>query len=297
MQSAIMQGQSIARDSATSHYVNAARFASEGRYSMAIGEMRRAMEFLPSEPQLRVDLADLLTASGDTGGATRELQQLADRTPPYGPAVVRLGDLRLAAGDTSGAVAHYQRLVARDTPFPPALMRLGDIAQQSGRRVQAIDHYREAVRADSAYVEAWLSLGSLLVIMDRYDEALEAFTRARRAAPDDESVSSLESLAGQRKQDYDEGTAAGKMRARIIVTATRQDAERVRQQVVGGADFISLCMKTSIDATAQVGGDLGFFGPGELLPQFEEAVKQLRVGQVSPIVQIPSGYAIVLRAN
>lgn len=297
MQRAILQGQSAARDSAQKYYVRAAQSASEGRYGPAISDLRKAMEFLPNEHQLKVDMAVLLAASGDRAAAVRELEPVANKPDPYGPAVIQLGDFRLAEGDTAGATAHYLKLITGSDPFPPALLRMGDIAQDQGRREDAARSYRQAVRADSTFIEAWLSLGSLLVVMDRYTEALRAFDRAVQLDSLNELARRLRSLARQRRQDYDEGVAAGQMRARIIVAQTRQEAEDIRRRLVSGADFIALATKHSTDPTSEVGGDLGFFGEGEMIPVFEQAVRQLQPGQISPILQLPAGFAIIMRVN
>ncbi|XP_050340460.1 uncharacterized protein LOC126766793 [Bactrocera neohumeralis] len=43
------------------------------------------------------------------------------------------------------------------------------------------------------------------------------------------------------------------------------------------------------------GGDLGFFGPGEMMKPFEDAVRSLRVGEISGVVQTDSGLHIIKR--
>jgi len=297
MQRAVLQGQSAARDSAQKYYVDAARIAAEGRYGPAIAQLRKAMEFLPNEPQLKVDMAVLLMASGDKAGAVRELEPLAEQPSPYGPAVIQLGDFELGDGDTTAALAYYGKLTIGPDPFSPALLRMGDVAQAQGKRMDAARYYREATRTDSTFIEAWLSLGSVYVIMDRYAEGLRAFDRAVAVDPANNMAQELQRLAIQRKEEYDEGLATGKMRARIIVTETREDAARVRQMLANGADFIALATNHSIDPTAQVGGDLGFFAEGEMIPVFEQAVKQLNPGEISPVLNLPSGYGIILRVN
>jgi tetratricopeptide (TPR) repeat protein len=297
MQRAISQGQSAARDSAQTYYLNAARMASEGRYVPSIEAMKKAIEFLPNEPRLRSDLASLILASGDKPAAIRELEALAGQIPPYAPAVVQLGDLRLADGDTAAAIQAYQSVVGGVLPYALAYVRLGDVAQDQGKRTDAVRMYQQATSVDSTLIEGWLSLGSVFVIMDRYTDALAAFDHAINQAPEDETAGNLRSLAQQRKQDYEEGVAARKMRARMIVAATREQADSYRRRLVAGADFIAMAHRLSVDATSEVGGDLGFFGEGDLIPAFEQAVKALRPGQMSPVIQLPSGYAIILRVN
>jgi peptidyl-prolyl cis-trans isomerase D len=68
--------------------------------------------------------------------------------------------------------------------------------------------------------------------------------------------------------------------------------EGVIKRAQGGEDFAKLAREVSEDtANAQQGGDLGFVGPGELVPQFEQAAFSLKKGEVSPApVRTPFGY-------
>ena len=58
--------------------------------------------------------------------------------------------------------------------------------------------------------------------------------------------------------------------------------EDVLKRARAGEDFAKLARETSEDtANAQKGGDLGFVGPGELVPQFEQAAFALKKGELS----------------
>lgn len=70
-------------------------------------------------------------------------------------------------------------------------------------------------------------------------------------------------------------------------------AEDVLKQVQAGGDFAELAKKYSQDSSAAAGGDLGLFGKGQMVPEFENAVFALQVGQVSGIVKTKYGYHII----
>jgi peptidyl-prolyl cis-trans isomerase D len=72
----------------------------------------------------------------------------------------------------------------------------------------------------------------------------------------------------------------------------RAKVEDVIKRARAGEDFAKLARETSEDtATAAQGGDLGFVGPGEMVPQFEQAVFALKKGEISPApVRTPFGY-------
>ena len=68
--------------------------------------------------------------------------------------------------------------------------------------------------------------------------------------------------------------------------------EAVIKRAQAGEDFAKLAKEVSEDtANAAQGGDLGFVGPGDLVPQFEQAAMALKKGEVSPApVRTPFGY-------
>lgn len=58
-----------------------------------------------------------------------------------------------------------------------------------------------------------------------------------------------------------------------------------KQRIQSGTDFAELARQFSQDGSAQTGGDLGWAGPGQFVPEFEEVMSQLRPGQISdPLV-------------
>jgi peptidyl-prolyl cis-trans isomerase SurA len=61
-----------------------------------------------------------------------------------------------------------------------------------------------------------------------------------------------------------------------------------------GGSFAELAKEYSEDGTGQEGGDLGFFLLEELSPEFRETVERMEEGEISPILQTPLGYQIVM---
>lgn len=66
--------------------------------------------------------------------------------------------------------------------------------------------------------------------------------------------------------------------------------KRVRDQ---HEDFAAVAKEVSEDSSAQSGGDLGFFGPGDMVPAFEKAAFALKAGETSDIVKTQFGYHII----
>jgi foldase protein PrsA len=84
------------------------------------------------------------------------------------------------------------------------------------------------------------------------------------------------------------------IRARHILVSSKSKAEDIKKQLDKGADFATLAKKNSTDtATASKGGDLGWFGAGEMDSDFENAAYKLKVNEISGPVKTSYGYHII----
>lgn len=76
--------------------------------------------------------------------------------------------------------------------------------------------------------------------------------------------------------------------------AAFEEAEQIRKELIAGADFAKLAKKHSDDpGSADYGGELGFMGKGQLLPQYEKAALALAAGEISEPVKTEFGYHII----
>jgi peptidyl-prolyl cis-trans isomerase D len=74
----------------------------------------------------------------------------------------------------------------------------------------------------------------------------------------------------------------------------KKRAEALLAQVKGGADFAALARKESEDDGSKAsGGDLGLFGKGRMVPEFEAAAFAMQPGQTSDLVKSQFGYHII----
>lgn len=74
----------------------------------------------------------------------------------------------------------------------------------------------------------------------------------------------------------------------------RNRLSQLRERIVNGTPFDELARAHSSDTASAVdGGDLGWISPGDLVPEFEEVMKQLEPGQVSPPFKTDFGWHIV----
>lgn len=76
--------------------------------------------------------------------------------------------------------------------------------------------------------------------------------------------------------------------------AARQAAEKALKRLEAGEDFAPLARELSDDTlSAENGGDLGFFGRGQMVPQFEQAVFSTNVGELAPLTESPFGFHVI----
>jgi peptidyl-prolyl cis-trans isomerase SurA len=70
-------------------------------------------------------------------------------------------------------------------------------------------------------------------------------------------------------------------------------ASLIREKVLEGEDFSALAKNYSDDPSGAEGGELGWFGRNEMVPEFEKAAFSLQPGDISEIVETQFGYHII----
>ncbi|MDH3453603.1 MAG: peptidyl-prolyl cis-trans isomerase [Desulfuromonadales bacterium] len=115
----------------------------------------------------------------------------------------------------------------------------------------------------------------------------------------DQAVYSGVSVTDAEVSDYfeanrDQFDRPAQVRARQIVVAGEAEGQEVLALLRQGLDFAEVAAKHSLSPDAQQGGDLGFFGRGEMPPEFDEIVFDLPVNRLSELVKSEYGYHIFM---
>jgi len=73
----------------------------------------------------------------------------------------------------------------------------------------------------------------------------------------------------------------------------KERLEGYRKRVLNGEDFSTLAILYSQDGSAKNGGELGFVGRGDFVPEFESVAFRLRAGEVSEVVETKFGFHLI----
>jgi len=82
-------------------------------------------------------------------------------------------------------------------------------------------------------------------------------------------------------------------RASHILVKDKALAQELLTRLKKGANFESLAREYSTCPSKSSGGDLGWFGPGKMVAQFESACSRLGVGSLSDVVSTQFGYPVI----
>jgi peptidyl-prolyl cis-trans isomerase C len=81
--------------------------------------------------------------------------------------------------------------------------------------------------------------------------------------------------------------------ARHILVDTEEQCQNLKTEIEGGADFAELASAHSKCPSGKSGGDLGSFGPGQMVKEFDTVVFNEAVGQVHGPVKTQFGYHLL----
>jgi peptidyl-prolyl cis-trans isomerase C len=84
-----------------------------------------------------------------------------------------------------------------------------------------------------------------------------------------------------------------KASARHILVQTEAECIDLKEKISKGSDFADLAKDHSKCPSGQKGGDLGEFGPGQMVPEFDKVVFSAEVGSIEGPVKTQFGYHLL----
>ena len=298
----------------------------QGRPKLALAEYEKALAMGAGSAIFLNRLASLYMQNGAFAKAAESLHKSLGEDPKQLPVYSALGEAFLAMGKLDSAIFYVEQARILAPASSSVYSSLGFLYLQAGRAERARDQLEKALDLDIKNPEAHRLFGFYYSQQDSVDKAIASYQRLSELLPDEvEAYNNIAFLhasaqrypralkfyklarsrsrdpyltqAIQRNLEAGRGIMDGKMRARYILVKTQAKANDVLERLAKGANFAQLAQEISIAPNAQEGGDLGFFAPGELMAEFEEAVLKLEVGQLSQVVEVPMGFIVVQRLN
>ncbi len=87
------------------------------------------------------------------------------------------------------------------------------------------------------------------------------------------------------------------VRASHILVKDKSLADKIYSELKAGADFAAMARKYSTCGSRSKGGDLGFFGEGKMVKEFEREAFRLSPGSISRPVRTSFGWHIIKRTG
>lgn len=81
--------------------------------------------------------------------------------------------------------------------------------------------------------------------------------------------------------------------ARHILVSTEEQCVNLKAEIEGGADFAAVAKENSSCPSSAQGGDLGSFGPGQMVPEFDKVVFSAPVNEVQGPVKTQFGFHLL----
>lgn len=84
------------------------------------------------------------------------------------------------------------------------------------------------------------------------------------------------------------------VKASHILVETEEEAISLKEEIISGKAFEDVAAENSLCPSGANGGDLGFFGRGQMVSEFENAAFDLNVGELSEPVRTNFGWHLIL---
>ncbi|WP_372571483.1 peptidylprolyl isomerase [Ruegeria jejuensis] len=127
--------------------------------------------------------------------------------------------------------------------------------------------------------------------LENEERSLMAVTMIDRLTADAVTDEALQAAYDAQFADWEGGD---EFDAAHILVETEDEAKEIKTDLDNGANFAETAKEKSTGPSGPNGGALGWFGAGQMVPEFEQAVMTLEPGQVSNPVQTQFGWHLII---
>ncbi len=267
-------------------------------YQQAADTYEKVLTLSPPEdqlPRIHLNLGVSYMGMERVDDAIREWKRAVALAPDYMDAYMNLGTAYQSKNLPDSTRAVWERALEVGGQSVVPRVALGRLAATEGRLPDALGYYREILDLGARDPRIYAEIALIHERREDYGEAIAQYEQALELAPETPQLKDALSRVRRILDERAKAIESNKIRVRQIVVVTRAEADAVMERLTAGADFAELARETSIDSSRDGGGDLGFFGPGEMIPEFEAAAMGLEVGELSGVVETALGFHIIKR--
>ena len=246
-------------------------------------------------PRIHLNLGVAYMGLERIDDAIREWKRAVELDQDYMDAYMNLGTAYQGKDMPDSTRAVWERALDVGGQSVVPRVALGRLASAEGRLSDALRYYQEILELGAIDPRIFAEIGLVHERREDFDQAIRSYEQALKLAPETAQLKAALNRVRRIVEERAKAIESNKIRVRQIVLATRGEADAVMERLKAGADFVDLALETSIDSSRDHGGDLGFFGPGEMIPAFETAAMGLEVGELSDVVETPMGFHIIKR--
>ncbi|HEY6804311.1 MAG TPA: peptidylprolyl isomerase [Pyrinomonadaceae bacterium] len=260
-------------------------------------------------PQMRAKLATDETARKDFAQDVRRLLAVAEEARAHGydkkPEVRRQVEFQHAQ---VLAQFYFEQLGDKGPDIPDK--EVEDYFKEPGNQQRFDQIINDAKAQDPQFAKQEIPKEQLDMLKQRLGRIYIAERKAKEQGFDKKPQVRLQTILQEARvlaQQYAQDSLKDKMKATDAEIDAylashpeldtdkkqRAQAEDVLRRLRAGEDFATLAKQYSTDGSKDKGGDLGWFGHGDMVPEFEKAAYALKPGEVSDIVQSKFGFHII----
>ena len=273
-------------------------YADSQQFEEAVAIYEKAITLpltVEQKPKVYLNLGVSYMGLNRSDEAVRAWKHSIELAPDYAEAYLNLGIAYQTENLSDSARVAWTRAIAVKSDFIAPRMALARLANEEGSPEESARYYQEILALGARDPQIYGELARIYEQQEKYDLSLSSFDEALKLDPESSDLKTEKALVQQKIKNRDEARQLKKVRLRQIVVRVRLEAEQIQAQLKSGADFVKMAQTKSIDLSASDGGDLGYFGPEELIPALQEAVLRLKPGEISGIIETGMGYHILKR--
>jgi choline-sulfatase len=274
------------------------------RATDAMKVLDKGLAAAPQNTDLLRAKATLLLRTGDLAAARPVLEAARARDPGNAALRVDLAYLHRGLGDLPRALAEAEEAVRLDPKSPLARLEKGMALGALGREEEAGAEFKAALDAAPDQPDALFYRAGFEMRRGHTERALPLLERLVKVAPGyPRAKEALEAArhmtAGSPRSAPPPAPAAaprpGSVHLRILRVDDRAKAEDAARRIRAGEDFAALARTLSQDPSAPRGGDLGAVQAADLAEPMRSAVRELKAGEVTAVLETGKGYVLIKR--